>query len=61
MQKELKTYFSKLQIYGKYYSFVFTLKLISITNEWKKSFEQYFAIFKAYLDSIYAKRTQNIL
>jgi hypothetical protein len=59
MQKELKTFFSKLQIYGKI--LFFCLKLISTTNEWKVSLNQYFHIFKSYLKSIYVKRTQNVL
>jgi hypothetical protein len=57
MQKELKTQFTELQIYGKYYSFVLFVKLILITNEWKESLNPYFHIFKAYLESVYRKRT----
>ncbi len=61
MQKELKTQFTELQIYGKYYSFVLFVKLVLITNEWKETLNPYFHIFKDCLDSIFAKRTSNIL
>jgi hypothetical protein len=46
---------------ARYFSFVSTSKLVSISNEWKESLDRYFPIFRAYLDSINAKRTLNIL